>query len=145
MATINCSLTKFNIATMPQKEHNGTCGTAFNHYAYFLFVYETTKAKSCYFCRTKIISWMISTCVRYTGVMGDKVSLHYNVIKILSRIKPLPAAHCEFILSLTAVTANFWREGFYRGYIVQLKRLLEFSFRPYSHLSTTTHKGNTRN
>lgn len=45
---------------------------------------------------------MISTRALYTEVMGDKVSLQYNVIKILSRIKPLPPAHFELIFSLTA-------------------------------------------
>lgn len=53
---------------------------------------------------------MISTCVLYTAVMGDKASPQYNVIKILLKIKRLPPARCEFILSLTAVTAKRERE-----------------------------------
>lgn len=54
-----------------------------------------------------LVGWL---ALVYTGVMGDEVSLQYNVIKILSRIKSLPPALCEFILSLTAVTAKSLKE-----------------------------------
>lgn len=73
--------------------------------------------------RTKIISWVISACVPYTTVMGDKVSPQYNVIKILLKIKRLLPARCEFILSLTAVTAKRERERFYNAFVPQFKRL----------------------
>lgn len=46
----------------------------------------------------------------YTGVMRNKVFLQYDVIKMLSRIKPLPPAHCQFILSFTAATVEKERE-----------------------------------
>lgn len=105
---------------MPQKECNGTRGIVLNNYAYFVFMYETTYKLRVVIAaeQRSLVGWL---ALVYTGVMGDKVSLQYNVIKILSRIKPLPLALCEFILSLTAVTARFLgRVGVGYSFIIPL-------------------------